>query len=73
MDNCGYTIIASSKYEDDTIASYIGTVPRDKVYKKYSDAVKRKKELMSYRSAHAKREGITNIILKVIDNKIIGK
>lgn len=69
----GYTIISSSKYEADTIESYIGTVPRDKVYEKYADAVKRKKELMSYRSAHARSLGITNIILKVIDNKIIGK
>lgn len=43
----GYMIIVSSKYEADTIESYICTVPRDKVYEKYADVVKRKKEKKS--------------------------
>lgn len=69
----GYTVIASSKYESDTIESYIGTTPKGKVYETYAAAVKRKKELLSYRSSHAKSIGITEIILKVENNKIIGK
>lgn len=69
----GYTIVSSGRDITQTIENYIDTVPRNNVYEKYSDAVKRKKVLLSYRSAHARCVGITEIILKVKNNKTIGK
>lgn len=69
---CGYTVVASGRDIVSTVENYIGTTPRNKVTN-YSEAVKRKRQLLSYRSVDARVKGITEIILKVKDNIIIGK
>lgn len=68
----GYTVVASGRDITSTVENYIGTTPRNKVTS-HSDAVKRKKVLLSYRSVDARVKGITEIILKVENNIIIGK
>ncbi len=69
----GYVIISSGRDVCKTIENNIGNIPRTRIYETYSEAVKRKKELLSYRSSYSKAIGMTEIILKVKDNKIIGK
>ena len=70
LGNNGYTVIDSGKYINLTKELLVGTVPTN-IYSTYSEALKRKRQLLSYRSSCAKIEGYTTIILKVKDGKII--
>ena len=66
----GYTVIDSGKYINLTKELCKGTIPTN-IYSTHSEALKRKRQLLSYRSNCAKREGHMTIILKVKDGKII--
>lgn len=66
----GYTVINSGKYINLTKELYRGSVPSN-IYSTYSEALKRKRQLLSYRSNYNKVEGHTTIILKVENGKII--
>lgn len=66
----GYIVINSGKYINLTKELYKGSVPSN-IYLTYSEALKRKRQLLSYRSNCAKKGGHMTIILKVKDGKII--
>lgn len=66
----GYTVIDSGKYINLTKELYNGTIPSN-IYLTYSEALERKRQLLSYRSNCAKKERHTTIILKVKDGKTI--
>lgn len=66
----GYTVIDSGKYINLTKELYRGSVPSN-IYLTYNEALKRKRQLLSYRINYIKGEGHTTIILKVKDGKTI--
>ena len=66
----GYTVIDSGKYINLTKELLVGTVPTN-IYSTYSEALKRKRQLLPYKSNCTKIEGHTTIILKVKNGKII--
>ena len=67
----GYIVVESGRDITFTKEYYKGAIPTTIIYGTYKEALNRKKILLSYRSNYAKVMGITAIILKVQNYKII--
>ena len=67
----GYTIVDSGRDITGTKDYWKDCVPRTTIYETYKLASERRKVALSYRSAHSKSLGITAVILKVENGKII--
>lgn len=67
----GYTVVASGRDITRTKENCKGSISKSAIYLTRKEASERRKVLLSYRSAYAKAVGITEIILKVENGKII--
>ena len=67
----GYVVIESGRNITSSKDYYKGVVPNTTVYSTYAEAIERRKALLSYRSANSIVMGITAVILKVKNGKII--